>query len=74
MTKEVLNKAIHLKGEIKKLKKYIDELPKMKSKYTDLEYRTRKEYYENSYADWTTTLSELKHKLTITERMILVMK
>jgi hypothetical protein len=72
MTEESLKKCISLKGEMKKLKGYIKELPELKHLYTDLEYKTRGEFYNMQYDDWKQTYKDLKRKLTLIEKIKLV--
>jgi hypothetical protein len=72
MTEENLKKCISLKGEMKKLKGYMVELPKLKHIYTVLEYKTRGEFYDIQYNDRKETYKDIKKKLTLVEKIKLV--
>jgi hypothetical protein len=74
MTAEDLKNARFRKGELKKLKKSREELPKLKSKYTDMEYIVRKEFYRDTYKSWMEMYIALKKKLTLIEKIKLVIK
>jgi hypothetical protein len=74
MTEKTLNEAKRLKGEIKKLKSTIKQLPLEQSRYTPAEYRIRRGFYQDTYEDWLITLKETKKKLTLIERIKLVIQ
>jgi len=72
MTKEYFEKAVALKGEIKKMKDALNTLSTQQSKYTTMEYKVRREFCILHYVDWKEDYKELKKKLTLIEKMKLV--
>lgn len=73
MTAEDLKRCYSLKSNINKLKKFMIELPKLKSKYTKMEYRTREEFYRFTYDDYLQLFKEIKKRLKLTEKIKLVL-
>jgi hypothetical protein len=74
MTEKMLIEAKRLKGEIKKLKATIKQLPLEQTRYTPAEYRIRQGFYKDTYEDWMITFKETKKKLTLIERIKLVIQ